>query len=125
MTMRVRVIIGLSLCGILGGVSALAVRPQAQDWEESSAPDVTEAELSLFIAVYSAMQADHDLTVETALGREAPGMTLEQFRQLERRIQRQERLVDRVRQALLDTAKARAAPVGPASAQARDKKQEP
>src|SRR3989304_759037 len=105
MTMRARVIVGVGVCAVLASASVLAVRPQAQEWEETSTPDVTEAELNLFIAVYSAMQADHDLTVEAALSREAPGMSLEQFRQLERRIQRQDRLVERVRQALLDSAK--------------------
>jgi len=50
------------------------------------------------------MQGNHDLTIDGAL---APyQMPLDDFRQLERRIQNQPRMVERVRQALLDQAKA-------------------
>lgn len=73
--------------------------------QEAEASGVAESELALYIEVYSAMQADHDLTIDAAL---APRqVTLERFRNIEQRVQKDQRLVDRVRQALLEHAKSR------------------
>jgi hypothetical protein len=86
------------------GISGTTLHPQAEEVEESDAPTVSESDLELYINVYSAMQENHDLTIDNAL---APHqMPIDDFRQLERRIQNQPRLVERVRQALLDQAKA-------------------
>jgi hypothetical protein len=63
------------------------------------------------------MQADHDMAIDDALVSVANGMSLSSFRDLERRVQRQERLVERVRQALVDNAKTKASSVAPASRQ--------
>ena len=86
---------------------AFSVRPQAQETnnEEEDAPKVTESELQVYIEVYTAMQADHGLALADAL--KPHDLSVEQFRNLERRIQREQRYVDRVRKALLDYAKGR------------------
>ena len=77
---------------------------EVQEVEEEETPTkVTEAEIDLYIAVYTAMQADHDLTIEAAL---APrNVSLEKFREIERRLQHEQHLVERVRLALLNQAK--------------------
>jgi len=61
----------------------------------------------MYIDVYKAMQSDHDLTIETAI--QPYHVELEEFRQIERKIQNQPRLVDRVREALLEHVKAHSA----------------
>lgn len=91
--------------------------PEAQDFTEEEVSGVSEAELNTYIDVYSAMQADHDLTIDDALALVGDGMSLTSFRDLERRVQREERLVERVRQALADNAKARANSVVPSARQ--------
>src|SRR5437899_12849538 len=103
MTKRIRFALLLAALG-MGGLLVGVFRPQAEEVEDSEAPAVSEADLQLYIKVYSAMQENHDLTIDSAL---TPyQMPLDDFRQLERRIQNQPRLVERVRQALLDQAKA-------------------
>jgi hypothetical protein len=103
MTKRIRFVLLLITLG-MAGVLLTVFRPQAEEVEDSEAPAVSEADLQLYIKVYSAMQENHDLTIDSAL---APyNMPLDDFRQLERRIQNQPRMVERVRQALLDQAKA-------------------
>jgi len=106
MIKRIRyVLLLLALAAV--GVSVAVFRPQAEELEENETPTVSESDLQLYISVYSAMQENHDLTIDSAL---APHqMALDDFRQLERRIQGQPRLVERVRQALLDQAKAHSA----------------
>ena len=84
-------------------VVAAVFHPQAEEVEESETPAVSESDLQLYIKVYSAMQNDHDLTIDNAI--KPYHMSLEDFRKMELRIQSQSRLVERVRQALLDNAK--------------------
>lgn len=67
--------------------------------------------MQLFIDVYGAMQKDHGLTIDKAV--EEHQISVEQFRAIERRVQQQQRLVDRARQALADQARARAANLTP------------
>jgi hypothetical protein len=103
MTRRLRLV--LSLCVLAAaGVLVAVFHPQAEEMGESEAPTVSEADVQLYIKVYGAMQEDHDLTIENAI--KPYQISLEDFRQLERRIQNQPRLVERVRQALLDHVKA-------------------
>jgi ABC-type transport system involved in cytochrome bd biosynthesis fused ATPase/permease subunit len=98
-----RFVLFLVALGTLGLLLA-GVKPQAEEMESSEPAQVREDEIELYIKVYTAMQDDHDLTIENAI---RPYQTsLESFRQVERRIQSQPRLVDRVRQALLEHAKA-------------------
>jgi len=91
------------VCALLGGVW----QPRAEEIDDSDLPPVSETEIEMYIAVYGAMLADHDLNIENAL--RPRHVTLETFRQLERRIQSQPRLVERVRDALIEQAKARSA----------------
>jgi len=94
------------LVGVFGLVAVLiaAFHPAAQEIDENETPPVSESDLQMYITVYTAMQQDHDLTIDAAI---MPyHITLDDFRQIERRIQNQPRLVERVRQALLDNAKA-------------------
>jgi hypothetical protein len=112
-----RTILGVAVAAaLIGAVTTVSrIRPQAQEVEEDDAANVSEAELNVYIDVYGAMQSDHDLTIEEALKRHGNGMSLTEFREVERRIQRQDRLVERVRQALLAHARERAGAVPPSS----------
>lgn len=102
-TKRIRFVVLLTFLGALG-VLVAALRPQAEEVEENEAPAVSESDLQIYIKVYTAMQEDHDLVIDNAI--KPYQISLDDFRQLERRVQGQSRLVDRVRQALLDSAKA-------------------
>ena len=97
----------LALAALLLGV-VFEKNPAAQESGEPADtdedPGVSEAELETYIEVYTSMQSDHSLTMDAALAERA--LELKEFRLLEQRIQRQERLVRNVRQALLDHAKA-------------------
>jgi len=73
--------------------------------EEQDDRGVTESQLKMYIAVYKAMHADHDLTIDHAL--EPHGISLTEFRNIERRIQKEHRYVERVRDALLEFARSR------------------
>ncbi len=78
-------------------------RQQAEEPFPSPTPTVSDVELERYIAVYRAMHADHSLTIDEAL--RPHGMTVEDFRNLERRVQENHRLVERVREALLEYAR--------------------
>lgn len=60
--------------------------------------EVTEAEVDQYLAVYKAMQADRDLKIDAAIAPQ--GLSLDEFRDIERRIQMSSTLVDRVRREL-------------------------
>jgi hypothetical protein len=101
-----------------GGIGALALlamlyafpqhAQEQQEAEEATEPaGVTESELQLYIDVYATMQADHDLTIDSVLS--SKNETLERFRSIEQRVQKEQRLVDRVRQSLHDQAMNRSA----------------
>jgi hypothetical protein len=109
-----RGVLGLVLVGLLAVGLCFALQPEAQEIERGDEAEtvVSDEDLALYIDVYAAMQNDHNLTIEQALDRVAHGMSLPQFRRLERRIQREERLVERVRSALLEQAKSRASSLG-------------
>lgn len=104
-----KLVFGGSGIGALALVAMLYAFPQhaqEQEAEEAAEPaGVTEAELELYIDVYATMQADHDLTIDAVLS--SKNETLERFRNIEQRVQKEQRLVDRVRQALHDMAKNR------------------
>lgn len=109
-----RGVLGLVLVGLLAAGLCFALQPEAQEVgrEDAGETAVSDEDLNLYIDVYAAMQNDHNLTIEQALDRVAHGMSLSQFRRLERQIQREERLVERVRSALLEQAKSRASSLG-------------
>jgi len=109
------------IIGVLVGVVAVGAlvvaldfssrAPLAQESGDADVETVTPAELDLYISVYTTMQADHDLTLDQVLAQKA--VPLDQFRNIERRIQRQDRLVKKVRDALTAQAKQRSAQVAP------------
>jgi len=92
----------VALCSL--GVMVAVFHPAAEEVGESDKETVSESELQMYINVYAAMQDDHDLTIDEAIKRYH--VLLDEFRQVERRIQSQPRLVDHVREALLENARA-------------------
>jgi GTP cyclohydrolase I len=117
MTSRVYgMVLGVGAVGVLIGALLFGLRPQAQEAEESQVDEVSASELELYIDVYTSMQADHDLMLDTALAQK--GTSLEQFRNIERRVQKQERLIRKVRDALQAQAKARTDALAPPAARA-------
>jgi hypothetical protein len=99
MTKRLRFLCLLLVAGALG-VLVFVFHPQAEEVEHTEPPPVSESDLQMYIKVYIAMQDDHDLTIDEAI--KPYNMALDDFRQIERHIQTESRLVDRVRQALLE-----------------------
>jgi len=105
------------------------VAQQESAVEDAQPEDVTNEELKLYIDVYSAMQQDHSLTVEDAL--QTHNVTLEDFRNIERRVQSKTRLVEKVRTALIEQARQRSAfsepmaPTKPETSKQADKKPAP
>lgn len=68
-----------------------------------SDPDnVTESEFQIYLRVLEAMQADRSLSIENAVAGER--IALGRFRELERRVQRNEGLIDRARHVLRERA---------------------
>jgi hypothetical protein len=59
---------------------------------------VPESEFERYVRVLESMQADHSLAVEAAADRES--LKVEEFRDIERRVQRNDLLVERVRESL-------------------------
>lgn len=109
-------VLGVGVMGALVGALVFGLRPQAQEASDPSDPDhVGTAELELYIDVYAQMQADHGLMLDQVLAERQ--VTLEQFRAIERRVQRQDRLVRKVREALAAQARERAAQVAPLAGQ--------
>jgi hypothetical protein len=110
----ISVVIGIVAIGALVGALLFRMRPEAQEPAVSPGDQVSPEELQLYIDVYTAMQADHDLTLDQVLATKS--VTLQQFRNIERRVQQQDRLVHKVREALTAQAKARADQIAPLAA---------
>jgi hypothetical protein len=100
---RIRFLLLLAVLGTFG-VMVAVFRPAAEEVEESNTETVSESDLQMYVKIYKAMQDDHDLTVDEAI--KPYHISLDDFRHLERHIQSQPRLVDRVRDALLENARA-------------------
>jgi hypothetical protein len=64
--------------------------------------DVPTSQVDKYISVYESMQKDHNLTVEQAASKQ--GLTVEQFRSLENKIEADDTLRERVRKALRHAA---------------------
>jgi hypothetical protein len=107
-------LVGVAAVGALIGALALGLRPLAQESAGDNRDEVSVTELQLYIDVSTAMQADHSLTLDQALVQK--NVTLDQFRSIERRIQREDRLVRKVRDALAAQAKQRSAEIAPLAA---------
>ncbi len=102
MNLRIRSFL-LVLAVVAFGVLVVVFRPYAEETQDDGTPSsVSDGDLKTYIQVYTAMQEDHDLTIEDAI--KPYHLSLEDFRQTERRIQGEPHLVERVRDALLETA---------------------
>jgi hypothetical protein len=66
-------------------------------------PDVPAGDVEKYVSVYRAMQANHTLTVQQAAAQQ--GLTVDRFRTLEDRIERNDALRMRVRKELRATPK--------------------
>jgi hypothetical protein len=99
MTKRLRFLLLVLAIGTFG-VMVFVFHPQAEEVEHTEPPPVSESDLQMYIKVYTAMQDDHDLNIEEAI--RPYNTSLDDFRQIERHIQGESRLVERVRQALLE-----------------------
>jgi hypothetical protein len=74
----------------------------AQDDQESEGDEVSADQVEKYVNVYQAMQRDRTITVEQAASRQH--LSVEQFRDIESRIERDGVLRERVRRELLKTA---------------------
>ncbi len=112
---------------VIGGLgSRLAVLPGASylrgpDQEAQEGPSSDDAEVppdkvEKYINVYKAMQRDHGLTVEQAAG--AQGLTLEAFREIESKVERDDLVREHVRQALANKSPKDAEPAASRSPEA-------
>jgi len=66
--------------------------------EEGDENEVAPEQVDKYVAIYRAMQRDHSLTVEQAAERQ--GLTLSAFRDIEHKIERDDMMRERVREAL-------------------------
>lgn len=87
-------------------VTRLAAEPSAPsspgDTDDDNDNDVPTSQVDKYISVYESMQKDHNLTVDQAASKQ--GLTVEQFRNLENKIENDDTLRERVRKALRQAA---------------------
>jgi hypothetical protein len=74
----------------------------AQETSDTDAPEVSPAQVEKYVAVYKAMQRDRSLTVDAAAAQN--GMTIDAFRALESRVQRDDAALTQARQQLQASA---------------------
>jgi hypothetical protein len=104
----------LSHSGEIAHTSATFV----QDDSNTDEPEVSPAEVEQYVAVYKAMQHDRSLTAEQAAGHQ--GLSLEAFRELESRVERDGAAMQRARDELQASAiQVTPAPRGPSSSSPR------
>jgi len=101
---------GLSLRSLefAGVVGLRAPEQEAQEDQGSDEPEVPPDQVQKYINVYQAMQHDHNLTVEQAASRQ--GLSLEAFRELESKVERDDMVREHVRQALANQSSADSPP---------------
>ncbi len=104
----------LGVSAAIGADSITITRHTYNDWASAAATQLAQAqdlgedkpvppsEVRKYIAVYAAMQRNHQLTVEQAASRQ--GMTVQQFRSLEFRIERDPAAHEQVLKALREAA---------------------
>jgi hypothetical protein len=78
--------------------SVRANPPRLAQNDEGDTSEVAPGQVEKYVAVYRAMQRDHGLTVEQAALQQ--GLTLQAFRQLENRIERDEAAREQARRQL-------------------------
>ena len=93
----------LNLRAALAGNYTARLDTIAQAGAADDDTEISPSQLEKYVAVYKAMQRDRSLTVEAAAAEN--GMTLEAFRQLEGRVQRDEAALQRARDELQASAK--------------------
>jgi hypothetical protein len=76
----------------------------AQDDRSADDIDVPPAQVEKYVAVYRSMQRDKTLTADQAAAKQ--GMTLQEFRNLENRVQRDDSALQHARDELQSAAKA-------------------
>ena len=79
-----------------------ATAPAPPEETDDDDKDVPTSQVDKYISVYESMQKDHNLTVEQAASKQ--GLTVEQFRALENKIEADDTLRERVRKALRHAA---------------------
>ena len=102
--------VGASAQGLPAFLTAHAIRIAAphrfrrwaQDADDSGAGSVAPEDVEKYVAVYKAMQRDRSLSVQRAAARQ--GLTLDQFRALETRIEHDDAARERARQELQSAA---------------------
>jgi len=104
MSKRNIMLIAIIVAGLIGFLTVGAPpveigEPVAQLVAGPPPKPVSDEELDIYLVVYKAMQSDRNLMIDAALVPHA--MSLEDFRDIERRIQMRTTLVDRVRRELL------------------------
>jgi hypothetical protein len=72
--------------------------PEPSDASDEDDKDVPTSQVDKYISVYEAMQKDRNLTVDQAAPQQ--GLTVQQFRALENKIEADDTLRERVRKAL-------------------------
>lgn len=128
----VLVTLGVVLAGqyaifVIGGLgSRLSVLPgaaylrgpdqEAQEGSPSDDAEVPPDKVEKYINVYKAMQRDHGLSVEQAAG--SQGLTLEAFREIESKVERDDLVREHVRQALANKSPNGAEPTASRSPEA-------
>lgn len=85
----------------------LAAEPEtapapAAETDDEDDKDVPTSKVDKYIAVYESMQKDHNLTIDQAASKQ--GLTVDQFRSLENKIEADDTLRERVRKALRHAA---------------------
>lgn len=112
---------------VIGGLgSSLSVLPgvaylrgpeqEAQQEQPSDDAELPPDKVEKYINVYKAMQRDHGLTVEQAASFQ--GLTLEAFREIESKVERDDLVRERVRQALANKSPNSAEPTASRSPKA-------
>jgi hypothetical protein len=81
-----------------------------QDDDDDDENEVPTNEIEKYVSVYKAMQRNRSLTVDQAAA--AQGLTLEQFRQLENRVQRDDAALQQARDELQAAAQGSPTPSG-------------
>ncbi len=89
-------IVGTADAGAVIQVRApIVAQEQGEEGDENEVPP---EQVDKYVAIYRAMQRDHSLTVEQAAERQ--GLTLSAFRDIEHKIERDDMMRERVREAL-------------------------
>ena len=95
----------------------------AQDDDDSANDEVSPDQVDKYVAVYQAMQHDRALTVDQATAQQH--LTVEQFRAIEAKIERDGVLRERVRRDLLKSAQEKSNALKPKPQSAPSSSSEP